>query len=85
MISIRQLFKYSNASEKAKFYLGCFCAVTAGVSVPGFALVVGLMFEIFNPHVTPEEKELHVKHAILISGTIAVLQFCFGWWSYALM
>ena len=85
MIKISRLFKYSSVSDKAMFYLGALCAFIAGVCAPLYALVLGIMFEIFNPHMPTEEKTELVKRAIYISIAVAIAQAVFGCLSYALM
>ena len=55
MIPFMQLFKYSSASDKAKFWLGAIAAVLNGAVAPTYALVLATMFEVFNPYATNEE------------------------------
>ena len=55
MIPLMKLFKYSSASDKAKFWLGAIAAVLNGVVAPSYALVLATMFEVFNPYATKEE------------------------------
>lgn len=56
MISYRQLFSHATLGQKIQFYSGTVCALLAGMSIPFYAVVVGLMFEILNPNVEPEVK-----------------------------
>ena len=50
MISYRQLFKHATPWQKIQFYSGSVCALLAGMSIPFYAVVVGLMFELLNPY-----------------------------------
>ena len=85
MISYRQLFKHATPWQKIQFYSGSVCALLAGMSIPFYAVVVGLMFEILNPNVDAEVKQAKVVLAVKLSATVAFLQFVLSWWSYAML
>ena len=85
MISYRDLFKHASRWEKIQFYSGAVCSLLAGGSIPFYAVVVGMMFEILNPNVDPEVKQAKVVLAIKLSGAVAFAQFTLSWWSYSML